>query len=368
MKLFTSLCLSISMAFTSYAQERVVVALSNPAASASDLVELDYAQVAASLGKGTFKIINAANGKEIAYQLIFEGNKVPVKILLGTPVAARSKISITFVKGTPAPVNKKTFGRYVPERKDDFAWENDRVAFRMYGKALEATPKENAYGVDVWNKRTEKLIVNSWYKRGNYHKDEGEGLDYYHVGYTLGAGGIAPYKKDSIWFPKNYTSSKVLDSGPLRTTFELSYDAWQVDGVTINVTKTISLDAGAQLSKMQIRFTDSVPVAIGIIKRNEPGTMLLEEAEGVMGYWEPVHGKDGTTGVGCVILNPVKEMAVAKGHLLAVSATDKNNTVTYYTGAAWDKAGRITNAGQWFRYLQEQSERLKDPVKISFTR
>ncbi len=367
MKQFISLCLWMGVAFICQAQERSVT-LSNPAATASDLVELDYAQVAGSLKKGPFKIINAVTRKEIAYQLIYEGGKDPVKILLGTPVAAKSKISITFMAGTPAPVQKKTFGRYVPERKDDFAWENDRVAFRMYGKALEATPKENAYGVDVWSKRTENLVINNWYKRNNYHKDEGEGLDYYHVGYTLGGGGIAPYLKDSIWYPKNYTSWRILDSGPLRTTFELSYDAWQVDGATVNVTKTIFLDAGAQLSKMQIRFTDTLPVAIGIIKRNEPGNIWLQEAAGVMGYWEPVHGKDGTTGVGCIILNPVKEMAVAKGHLLAVSATDKNKTVTYYTGAAWDKAGRITNAAQWFRYLQDQADRLKDPVKISFTR
>ena len=25
------------------------------------------------------------------------------------------------------------FGRFVPEREDDFAWENDKVAFRVYG-------------------------------------------------------------------------------------------------------------------------------------------------------------------------------------------------------------------------------------------
>ena len=28
---------------------------------------------------------------------------------------------------------------YVPERKDDFAWENDKIAFRAYGKALRKT-------------------------------------------------------------------------------------------------------------------------------------------------------------------------------------------------------------------------------------
>lgn len=33
------------------------------------------------------------------------------------------------------------FCRQVPERMDDFAWENDRGAFRMYGPALWENPK-----------------------------------------------------------------------------------------------------------------------------------------------------------------------------------------------------------------------------------
>ena len=34
-------------------------------------------------------------------------------------------------------VTPKVYGRHVPERKDDFAWENEYAAFRMYGPALK---------------------------------------------------------------------------------------------------------------------------------------------------------------------------------------------------------------------------------------
>lgn len=353
------------MAFSAGAQSRVTVALHNPAGVAAGLTEVDYATLAAQwqpLAKGNFKVLNSATGREVPYQVLTEGTGQPVKILLDVPLAAGAKATVQFMEGTPAPVAVKTYGRYVPERKEDFAWENNRVAFRMYGKELESTPKENAYGVDFWNKRTENLVINKWYKRTNYHKDDGDGLDYYHVGLTLGAGGIAPYLEDSIWYSKNYTGHRMLDSGPLRTTFELSYDAWQAGRRSVTVTKTISLDAHSQLSRMQIRYSDSLPVAIGISKRKDPGAIFLEETNGVMGYWEPQHGQDGTTGIGCVILAPVKEMKVEKGHLLAVSATGEGNSITYYTGGAWDKAGLIKNAGQWFRYLQDQAIRLRQPV------
>lgn len=349
----------------------VTLELHNPAGAPSGLTELDYKTMAASwkpLRRGPFKITNVVTGKEYPYQLIYEGSKEPVKILVDAPITAGGKVIVTFEEGMPAPVEKKTYGRYVPERKDDFAWENDRVAFRMYGRALEASPKEMAYGVDFWNKRTSRLVIDEWYKRDNYHKDAGDGLDYYHVGLMLGAGGIAPYVNDSIWHSRNYATHRIIDSGALRTTFELGYEPWNVNGKQVSVTKTVSIDAHAQLSKMVIRYSAELPVAIGISKRKEAGAILLEEGEGVMGYWEPRHGADGTTGIGCVIVSPVKEMKVEKGHILTVSATDKNKTVTYYAGGAWDKAGLITSADQWFAYLRGQARCIQKPVEVKISK
>jgi len=38
----------------------------------------------------------------------------------------------------------KTYGRFVRERRDDFAWENDRIAHRMYGPELETFPRSRS--------------------------------------------------------------------------------------------------------------------------------------------------------------------------------------------------------------------------------
>ena len=40
----------------------------------------------------------------------------------------------------------RVYGRFVRERFDDFAWENDRVAFRMYGEALESWERGGGNG------------------------------------------------------------------------------------------------------------------------------------------------------------------------------------------------------------------------------
>lgn len=335
------------------------------------VVEVPYAQLQAKVGKSSlrkFKIIDQLSGKEIPYQLVYEGNTSPVKLLLQVHGIPGGQVQAVVVPGEPAVFPVKTFGRYVPERKDDFAWENDRIAFRLYGPALDNFPKENAHGIDVWTKRTSELVVNNWYKLDNYHHDNGQGLDYYKVGLTLGAGDIAPYENDTLWYSKKYKNWKMLDSGLLRTTFQLTYDTWQAGRVPVSVVKTISLDAGSQLNRITVTYQFKgapLQVASGIVRRPEGGDMLLSETNGVMGYWEPVHGADGTTGVGCII--PVKgsRMLADKVHLLGTARVTSGEPYVYYSGAVWDKAGRITSAGAWFDYLTSYAAALQQPLQVN---
>ncbi|QBG48089.1 DUF4861 domain-containing protein [Verrucomicrobia bacterium S94] len=53
-----------------------------------------------------------------------------------------------------------TFCRYVPERADDFVWENDKAAFRMYGPTF-LKGKEDS-GIDCWLKRVDYVRI--WQK------------------------------------------------------------------------------------------------------------------------------------------------------------------------------------------------------------
>ena len=68
-----------------------------------------------------------------------------------------------------------------PERVNDVAWESDRIAHRMYQLDLIKTEGTISSGVDVWCKRTRDLVVDTFYRNGDYHNDHGIGLDDYHV-------------------------------------------------------------------------------------------------------------------------------------------------------------------------------------------
>ena len=315
-----------------------------------------------------FVVIDAVTKKQVPFQLEHRGFSTIQNLLIQVNVKSKSTLSLLIQKGNPEVFVAKTYARFVPERKDDCAWEYEEIAFRTYGKAIEKT-KEDAYGLDVWVKRTDKLIINERYKLGNYHIDIGNGMDYYHVGFSLGAGNMAPYVNDTIRYSANYHQWKVLDNGPLRSSFQLTYDSWDAGGIKVRATKNISLDAGSQLNRIEnvYSFEDSkpMPVVVGIIKRPETGIISLNEQQGIMGYWEPTHGEDGTTGVGSILTTPVSNMLVGNAQILAKTAVKNNEPIVYYTGAAWNKAGKITNAKQWFKYLDNFYQQIKEPLVIT---
>ncbi|MBP6758799.1 MAG: DUF4861 family protein [Flavobacterium sp.] len=315
-----------------------------------------------------FVVINPATKKQIPFQLEHRGLSPIQNLLVQVNVKAKSSITLLIQKGKPETFVTKTYARFVPERKDDFAWENDKIAFRAYGKAIEKT-KEDAYGFDVWVKRTTRMILNERYKLADYHIDHGDGMDYYHVGYSLGAGNMAPYVNDTIRYSANYHQWKVLDNGPLRSTFQLIYDTWDAGGIKVKATKTISLDAGSQLNRIEnvYSFDGNKPltVVVGISKRAETGVISLDEQQGIMGYWEPTSKQDGTTGVGSILTTSVSNMLVDNAQIVAKTTVKNNEPIVYFTGAAWDKAGKISNAKEWFNYLDIFYQQIKNPLIIN---
>ena len=370
-KLFV--CIAFIVPFGILAQTKATVTIQNNSAleRKEAVVAIKWETILShypQIDTANFVVINSVTKKQIPFQLEHRGLHPIQNLLVQVDVKAKSALSLEIQKGKPEAFAAKTYARYIPERKDDFAWENDKIAFRTYGKALEHT-NEDAYGLDVWVKRTDRLIVNERYKLNDYHKDHGDGMDYYDVGFSLGAGNMAPYVKDSIYYSANYRQWKVLDNGPLRSTFQLTYDTWNAGGTNVKVTKTISLDAGSQLNKIENVFSfDSekpLPVVVGIVKRLEAGTISLNEQQGIMGYWEPVHGPDGTTCVGALLTSPVSNMMVTKKQILAKTEVKNNVPVIYYTGAAWDKAGVITNAKQWQDYLNNFYQQINEPLIVN---
>jgi hypothetical protein len=315
------------------------------------------------------------NGDKVVDEIIFQAAFTP-----GQERKFRVVCSTAKTDTVPA---QRTYGRFVPERIDDFAWENDLVAFRTYGpeaqRLVDANEKGGTLssGLDCWLKRVNYPVIDKWYQKyvdgGTYHKDDGEGYDPYHVGASRGCGGIGVWMNDSLYVSKNFVSHKIIANGPLRTIFELTYAPWKGGTAMVTEKKTITIDLASQLYHVDVELgnADSIPnCTIGITLHDKKGVANADSTKGWFRYWEPID--DSEIGTAVVIapedLSRYLDYRTEKKDLsqLYMITKPKAGAVSYYAGFAWKKANVITSAEAWDQYLDKFSERLQSPVEVSF--
>lgn len=304
-------------------------------------------------------------------------------IFLASLKAGETKTFVIESTANKADVKSElsTYSRFVPERTDDYAWENDLVAFRTYGpeaqRMAEAGEKAGTLssGLDCWLKRVNYPVIDKWYKKnaegGSYHKDDGEGYDPYHVGISRGCGGIGVWKNDSLYVSRNFVAWKKIADGPVRNIFELTYAPWQADGISINETKRITIDLGNQLYKVEdmINASGSLPnVTIGITLHDAKGRTHADTVKGTFSYWEPIDDSEIGTGV---VVDPSQiighsDYRTRKKDLSQLYIMTKpENKVIYYTGFAWKKAGLIQSESEWNDYLARFAQRIATPLEVT---
>ncbi|TWI63420.1 uncharacterized protein DUF4861 [Pseudoduganella lurida] len=276
----------------------------------------------------------------------------------------------------------KVFARYVPERLDDFAWENDKLAHRTYGPALMAPAPSGSgkevlqtSGLDLWFKRVPYPIVDRWYNKGHdhYHHDEGEGMDNYNVGKSRGAGGTGIWDGKTLHVSQNYAGWKVLANGPVRSIFELRYDSWDAAGTPVTEVKRFTTDAGSYLDRIDSMFefkgAATLTAAVGLNKtpsdKGEDGKVAVrrDKTAGTLLQWVEQKSK-GAFGT-AVILPTAQDFVDDPLNNLVYAPVKSGEALRYYAGGAWSRAGEITTAAQWQAYVADAAKRYAHPVKVS---
>ena len=286
---------------------------------------------------------------------------IAILLVAGSPVASAA---------APAP-EPSTFCRYVPERSDDFAWENDLAAFRTYGPALK-NGTENS-GIDCWPKRVTYLIVDKWYKLEHdqhisYHEEHGEGYDNYKTGKSRGCGGTAVWLDGKMWLSGVYKEWKIISSTREKSVFELTYD-YEVKGRKIHEVKRITIVLGQRLFKSDSTFTEngkpaSLDIAVGVTTHDQAGVCTFNRNEGWMAVWEVIDREGFGTGV---VMNPkriadmreIKSTVPDESHALLITHTDSEGKEAHYAGYGWEKAGVITTSQKWQDYLAAFAKKLE---------
>ena len=98
-------------------------------------------------------------------------------------------------------------------RFGDLLFENDRIAFRIYGRPLEGAEPPSSSGIDAWGKRVRWPFMDRQLRTGDQHQDQGEGVDFYNVGTGRGVGGLGIWHDNKLWTCLLYTSPSPRDRG-----------------------------------------------------------------------------------------------------------------------------------------------------------
>jgi hypothetical protein len=320
---------------------------------------------------------------EIVQTVDNDGDGVLDMILFQPRIAAKGESKfevVTVTAGENPKAQELCYSRFVPERTDDYTWENNKVAFRVYGPTAQKMVEDKvpggtlSSGVDAWLKQVDYPIIDKWYKKelsgtGSYHKDTGEGLDDFHVGASRGVGGIAAKVDTTFYYSKNYTQWRTITTGPIRTSFYLEYATWDANGKTIKESKIISLDLGQNLSKFNITLEGVDDIHAGLALHEKDGEVSENIEKGWISYWQP----HGDSELGTAILAPkdtfidyekydvtAKDLSNAYAHLKV-----ENREVTYYAGFGWKKSGQFNGKAEWEQYLNAFSEQVRHPLEVT---
>jgi hypothetical protein len=390
-----ALCLGASVAAA--AEATVLVTHELDAARPAEIVVVPFAQIAAIAPalRMYHVVVRDAKGRALPlqitnYQHDHRGAQYDDLVFMYDFAAGEKRATFTIeaVATATPPDTPCAYARMVPERFDDVAWENDRIAHRMYGFALN-TPaaggeRLRGSGIDVWAKRVTYPIIDRWYPKGHdqFHKDgEGEGLDLYSIGGSRGAGGTGVWDGTKLWTSDNFVDGQILSNGPRRAAFKLNYAPFDAGAQgRVAETKQFTVDCGRNFDAVESVFdfpdNDAI-VGIGITEHPAvegfPKAVLTKDPDGRwMSFWED--NQDGGLGIAAILANDATPTGFAhedapggKGNannLLLVKAKD-NVPLRYLTGAGWTKSGQFDGRAAWERYVKEFAARTQKPLSVT---
>ena len=260
-----------------------------------------------------------------------------------------------------SPGQPKTYVQYVPERKgQDVAWENDRIAFRLFGPLVR---NKVGSGIDIWAKSVDYPIVQKWYRLAaegyDYHADRGEGCDFYDMGRLRGCGGLAVWREGKPYASLTYATQTIVKNTPGEIEFTLTFEPWDAAGRTVVEEKTIRMVPGTNFfqvtSVLKTSGAEDLVVGIGLTTYGR-AIVGKNPAKGVLSCWEKISPAHGSLGLG-VVVKPQQLVGYAQSEndQYVLIRVKPNQPFSYYAGAGWEGNERFQVPNSWENYVLKES-------------
>lgn len=387
-KILTAVSLILSAASCSNdgpASVKVKVSNGSDIDRTDEMVEIPVSELRGTISNRYFYVLDS-KGREIPSQVTHDSLLI-FKVTLAPDASSRFTVCGS---DTVHAYRKVVGGRVYPERADDLAWENETAGYRIYGPGTRMMG-EHVYGNDVFFKyptselvlekiyatQTDTLTQNKidslkrsgysateeYYNSVSYHVNHGLGMDCYLVGPTLGVGGLAIFRGDSLAYTCGYETAEILDNGPIRFTARVSFIS---PAGHATEWREITLDSNARLNRCKAWFEDldePVEFATGFPRRDDCKALSGEDMRW-LSYSDPTQGPDnGKALVGLVFMKKADRFAEADNHILAIRHTEPGDTSLFLWGAAWQPV-QVKSAEDWADYLDNTDHSIRSPLKV----
>lgn len=271
---------------------------------------------------------------------------------------------------------------------ESVSWENDKIGFRVYFDCRNVK--------DLFGKLKPDLIIDKigTPESPSYHELEDWGMDVLHCGSSLGSGGLALLKNDSLYRLGStdvYEYQKIAE-GPVRSVFELRYSGWEVDGDMLKAVERISIYPGKYWFQSDVTVT-GCPEGSQIVTGIVTSMLKKEPFEFKTGNFECIGTHDvqslNNDELGMAAIVPLKEAGkigrttdidfFKLGYKTVMEKSFSNIiSQTYYIGqnctsgkparhyffSVWglDKDQWKTEDG-FKKYINEEAEKLSNPIQ-----
>ncbi len=277
------------------------------------------------------------------------------------------------------------FQRY---QTDGPTWENDKVGFRHY---LDGRNAKDVFGKKVSYISPENVGINAkGAVEDNYHVMEAWGRDVMAVQNSIGIGGIALKKQDSILRlgvtvddavnNVEKTTFNIVTEGPVRSMLQLDYNNWKPANNAYNATETISITPGmyAYQNKVNINgLTGDENLLIGMVSifATHPPEEVRVNNQWVALVSHDRHSYNKEWWLPLALIVPANayiglDEAPKTGKLsnsyFAKMKVSNNQPISYYSVAAWEGSDAGFKDPVYFKnYVQELMQQLATDVIVT---
>lgn len=267
--------------------------------------------------------------------------------------------------------NAAVDARHVPERMDDFIWENENFGARAYGPKLARPAPEGegleSSGFDVFNKAVPRILMAETLIKGakgqiNYHSFNGEAFDNYKVSRGRGCGGVGFLDAKGWYHEKNWRTCKVVEKTENRAVFELGYETCTLRG---------TIESGTHFCKFEV-----LPVEGKEIKglagpgldisaaRQHDGNLQIGLEDGYIANFEPKGvGGEKNANVCTAIVVPGGKAVLASDAMGCAYLMQGELPFTYYAGSAWSGTGKFKTAEEWHAHVKAFAKKVAKAAK-----